>query len=227
MAVEKKVLLVDDDQDILDLLKYNLGKEGYKVRALAKSEHALAVASSFKPDLIILDIMMPEINGINLCRELRNMEAFKKTYIFFLTARPETYYQHAAYETGGDDYVEKVIGLKSLTKKINSVLKENYVIRKSINDVNVRSLSMNRKGFSVHFADRDIKLSRPEFEFLFFFAQNSKRHISISDVVQSIWGSETYLAVSSVEVYIQNLKRKFGFDIIHQINDSEYRLMVF
>jgi two-component system, OmpR family, alkaline phosphatase synthesis response regulator PhoP len=224
MSANKRVLLVDDDQDILDLLKYNLEKEGYEIKALATSEKTMETACKFLPDLIILDIMMPEINGVNLCRELRRLEDFKNTYIFFLTARSESYYQHAAYDTGGDDYIEKIIGLKSLTKKINSVLKEDFVIRKSVQEIHVKALSMNRKNFSVQFADKEINLTKAEFEFLFFFAQNSRRNIAISNVIQSLWGSETYLAVTNVEVYIHNLKRKFGFDIIHQINGSEYRL---
>lgn len=227
METEKKVLLVDDDHDILELLKYNLIKEGYKVKTLARSERTIDVASAFHPDLIILDIMMPDVNGINVCRELRKVDTFRNIYIFFLTARPESYYQHAAFETGGDDYVEKVVGLKSLTRKINSVLKEDFIIRKSVNEVNVRALRMNRKNFSVVYCEKEIALTRPEFEFLFFFAQNASRNISITNVVQSIWGSETYLAVSNVEVYIHNLKRKFGFDIIHQVSGTDYRLMVF
>jgi two-component system, OmpR family, alkaline phosphatase synthesis response regulator PhoP len=224
MSANKRVLLVDDDQDILDLLKYNLEKEGYEIKVLAASEKTMEMAGKFQPHLIILDIMMPAINGVNLCRELRRSEHFKNTYIFFLTARSESYYQHAAYDTGGDDYIEKIIGLKSLTRKINSVLKENFVIRKSIQEVQVKSLSLNRKNFSVHFAGKEINLTKAEFELLFFFAQNSGRNIGISNVIQSLWGSETYLAVTNVEVYIHSMKRKFGFDVIHQINGSEYRL---
>jgi two-component system, OmpR family, alkaline phosphatase synthesis response regulator PhoP len=224
MATNKRVLLVDDDQDILDLLKYNLEKEGYEIKSLASSARTLETAEKFQPHLIILDIMMPEVNGVNLCRELRQNEHFKNTYIFFLTARSESYYQHAAYDTGGDDYIEKVIGLKSLTKKINSVLKDDFVIRKSVQEIRVRALAMNRKNYSVQFGGKDISVSRAEFEFLFFFAQNKGRNIASSNVIQSLWGSETYLAVTNVEVYIHSLKRKFGFDIIHQINASEYRL---
>ena len=224
MIPKKKVLLVDDDQDILDLLKYNLSKEGYDVKALSRSLGTVDVASSFKPDLIILDVMMPEVNGINLCRELRSVELFKNVYIFFLTARAESYYQHAAFDTGGDDYIEKVVGLKSLTRKINSVLKENFIIRKSVPELQVRALSMNRKNFTVLFAGKEVKLTRQEFEFLFFFAQNCERKIAISDVIQSLWGSETYLAVSNVEIYIHSLKRKFGFDIIHQLDSNQYCL---
>jgi two-component system, OmpR family, alkaline phosphatase synthesis response regulator PhoP len=98
-----RILVVDDDGDILDLLKYNLEKEGFRIKTLANSDKTIAVAKAFSPDLIILDIMMPHPNGIELCRELRSMKRFENTYIFFLTARSERYYQQAALNTGGDD----------------------------------------------------------------------------------------------------------------------------
>src|SRR5688572_27533888 len=113
-----KILLVDDDYDILDLLKYNLEKEGYKVKTLHDSTGAVHVAKKFSPDLIILDIMMPHPNGIEICKELRGIKRFEDTYIFFLTAKSESYYQQAALDTGGDDFIEKLIGLRALTNKV-------------------------------------------------------------------------------------------------------------
>src|SRR5690606_8365311 len=105
-----RVMVVDDDKDILDLLEYNLEKEGFKVKVLTDSSKAVKAAKDFEPDLIILDIMMPHPNGIEICRDLRSMKRFSDTYIFFLTAKSESYYQHAALNTGGDDFIEKVIG---------------------------------------------------------------------------------------------------------------------
>jgi len=105
-----RVLVVDDDFDILDLLEYNLEKEGYKVKTLDDSHKAVNLAKNFSPDLIILDVMMPHPNGIELCREFRSLKQFQDTYIFFLTAKSEYYYQQAALDTGGDDYIEKIIG---------------------------------------------------------------------------------------------------------------------
>ena len=105
-----RVLVVDDDKDILELLEYNLEKEGFTVKTIDESQDAVTVAKDFSPDLIILDIMMPHPNGIEICRELRSMKRFADTYIFFLTAKSENYYHEAALDTGGDDYIEKVIG---------------------------------------------------------------------------------------------------------------------
>src|SRR5687768_3265879 len=144
-----RVLIVDDDCDILELLSYNLQREGFKVRSLEDSHEAVKAAQDFGPDLIILDIMMPHPNGIEICRELRSLKRFADTYIFFLTAKSEDYYQHAALDTGGDDYIEKVMGLRALTYKVNTVLKRKFVIRKSIAELRFGNMKICRRSNSV------------------------------------------------------------------------------
>lgn len=114
----KKILIVDDDPDILELLFYNLEKQGYEVRIIDNPRYALTACLSFLPDLIILDVMMPETNGLSLCQEIRRRETFKKTHIFFLSSRSETFIKDAAMQSGGDDYIEKLSGLRSLSQKI-------------------------------------------------------------------------------------------------------------
>jgi two-component system alkaline phosphatase synthesis response regulator PhoP len=218
-----RVLLVDDDLDILELLKYNLEREGYRVKTLADSNEAVSAAQHFNPDLIILDIMMPRPNGIEICRELRTIKRFAETYIFFLTAKSESYYQQAALDTGGDDYIEKVVGLRSLTYKVSTVLKRKFVIRKSVPELQVGNIYINRKASSVRVDDREIKLSKPEFELLFFLAQNPGKVISQENLLCNIWGSEIYLFDTSIDMYMQNLKAKLGFDIIRSFNGDRYR----
>jgi len=219
-----KILLVDDDRDILDLLRYNLVKEGFDVYCVDSSHEAIAIAKDFNPDLIILDIMMPHPNGIELCRELRSLEQFENTYIFFLTAKSESYYQQAAFETGGDDFIEKIIGLRALTCKVRSVLKRKFQIRKSVNELRLGKLIIRRKSNSVHIGNKEIVLSKPEFELLFFFAQNPQKSISQENLLHNIWGSEVYLLDSSVDIYINNLRHKLGLNWIHQTKDKEYQL---
>jgi two-component system, OmpR family, alkaline phosphatase synthesis response regulator PhoP len=164
-----RVLVVDDDEDILELLSYNLDKEGFKVKTVRQSVRALRVASDFIPHLIILDIMMAHPNGIELCKALRSNKLFKDTYIFFLTAKSENYYQHAVLQTGGDDYIEKATGLRALTNKVNSVLKKRFVIRKSISEITLKGLTINRRLGSVLAGDgKEILLNRNEFDLLFF-----------------------------------------------------------
>lgn len=218
-----RVLVVDDDKDILDLLEYNLEKEGFRVKTLEESDRAISVAKEFHPDLIILDIMMPHPNGIEICRELRAMDRFSDTYIFFLTAKSESYYQQAALDTGGDDFIEKVIGLRALTYKISSVLKKRFVIRKSIKELKIGKLKISRKSNSVKFDGHEIMLSKPEFELLFFFAQNPRKSISLENLLHNIWGSEIYLFDTSIDVYIDNLDKKLGWNIIHRTADNRYR----
>lgn len=218
-----KVLLVDDDWDILELLEYNLEKEGFKVKTIEDSYQAVPVAKEFLPDLIILDIMMPHPNGIEICRELRSIKRFEDTYIFFLTAKSESYYQQAALDTGGDDFIEKVVGLRALTYKVKTVLKRRFVIRKSVAELKIGPLIINRRSGSVRIGDMDISLSKPEFELLFFFAQNPRKVISQENLLCNIWGSETYLFDTSIEVYIQNLKKKLGLNIIQRTADNRYK----
>lgn len=221
-----RVLVVDDDQDILDLLKYNLEKEGYKVKLVDDSHRAVKAAKTFQPDLIILDVMMPHPNGIEICRELRRLPQFIDTYIFFLTAKSESYYQEAALDTGGDDYIEKIIGLRALTYKIGNVLRKNFVIRKSASELRVGNLIIHRKSRSVHVGSELVALSKPEFELLFFFAQNPNKVITLENLLHNLWGSEVYMVDASIEVYIRNLMRKIGWNRIQETGDNQYRFMV-
>ncbi|MBX2963213.1 MAG: response regulator transcription factor [Cyclobacteriaceae bacterium] len=216
-----RILVVDDDRDILELLKYNLWREGYKVKVLEESSKAIKAAKSFSPDLIVLDLMMPHPNGIELCRELRKMKQFQDTYIFFLTAKSEPYYQQAALDTGADDYIEKIMGLRSLTHKISAVLKKNYIIRKGAYELEVGKLVLNRKRNSVEVGETKAVLSKPEFDLLFFFAQNMGKEISASSLLQFLWGSELYLSESSLELYINSLVQKIGEGFIQRTSNSK------
>ncbi len=145
MGKKHRILVVDDDQDILDLLKYNLDKDGFKTKTVTNSEHGLIAAISFHPDLIILDIMMSGMNGIELCKVLRGKPQFKDTYIFFLTANSDQRIHELAVETGGDELIEKVIGLRELSSKIKAVLLEKWVIHKHKSIIRIGDLEIDRK----------------------------------------------------------------------------------
>jgi two-component system alkaline phosphatase synthesis response regulator PhoP len=218
-----RILVVDDDGDILDLLKYNLEKEGFNVKTLDRSKSAVAVARNYCPHLIILDIMMPQLNGMELCSQLRSIERFEDVYIFFLTARSGNFFQQAALNTGGDDYIEKIMGLRALIYKVNSVLKNHFTIRKSVLELTVGNLSLYRSSQIVCLNGHEIKLSNAEFELLFFFVQNANKNITIENIIHNIWGSEIYLFESSVEFYIENLKKKISPDVIESLGQDRYR----
>lgn len=221
-----RILVVDDDNDILDLLKYNLEREGFKVKTITNSSKAIGVAKEFFPDLIILDIMMPQPNGIELCRELRSTKRFKDTYIFFLTARSENYYQQAAFNTGGDDYIEKIMGMRALTNKISAVLKNKFIIRKSVSELSIGNLKINQQACNVSFQGHQVRLSKQELELLFFFAQNPGKIITLENIVNIIWGSKIFLQESSAELYMENLQRKLGLNIIQKLTGNRFRFIV-
>ena len=224
MGKGKRILVADDDRDILDLLEYNLEKEGFKVRCTDRSEQVLELLADFHPDLIILDIMMPNLNGIELCKRIREQDAYQNTYIFFLSARSELYFQEAAFETGADDYIEKIIGLRALTHKVVSVLSRNYIIRKRQEEVAVGSMRVNRRKNKVVVDHREISLSKPEMELLFFFAQNPGKTISTELLLNNIWGSEVFSAAPSLEGFLRNLTDKIGRPWISQVSENKYQL---
>jgi two-component system, OmpR family, alkaline phosphatase synthesis response regulator PhoP len=222
--MKQRILIVDDDNDILELLRYNLEQEGYEVRTLANSLRTVSAAKTFLPDLIILDIMMPNLNGVEVCKALRK-SIFKSTYIFFLTARSEDYYQKAVFETGGDDYIHKVSGIKALTKKIGLVLKDHLTIRKGVSRIALGDLLLNRQDSSVTIQNagkerRVVHLAKVEFELLFLLAQNMERSITAEHVVQCLWGSQTFMGEKTIDIYIQNVHSKLGCNLIHRFGDS-------
>jgi len=152
------------------------------------------------------------------------MKEFQDTYIFFLSAKSESYFQQAALDTGGDDYIEKVIGLRALTYKIGTVLKRKFIIRKSMRELKVGNLVVKRKSHSVRIGTEEVSLSQPEFELLFFFAQNPKKEITLENLLNNLWGSEIYMLDTSIEVYIQSLIKKTGLNLIHRTDTNHYRL---
>jgi two-component system, OmpR family, alkaline phosphatase synthesis response regulator PhoP len=218
MGKAYRILAVDDDPDILELLDYNLGREGFKVKIIEDSKEALDASLEFQPDLIILDIMMPHPTGIEICKQLRDLPLFRDTYIFFLTARSEHYYQDAAFDTGGDDFIEKIIGLRALTHKVVTVLKDDFVIRKSVAALVSGNLVINRKASSVYLKGVPIN-----FDLLFFLAQNPQKIITVDNLVNNIWGSDVYSLTSSVEFYIESIARKLDNKWITQLGHGKYK----
>jgi two-component system alkaline phosphatase synthesis response regulator PhoP len=170
-----RVMVIDDDKDILDLLDYNLRKEGFRVKIIDDGRDAVEEANVFNPDLIILDIMMPHASGFDICRRLRTSTGFTEIYIFFLTALSDHHYQREAYTTGADDYIEKIVGLRSLTYKINTVLKNQYIIRKRQLSLQAGELLIDRETSSATQRGKTISLSPAEFELLSFWPRTPAR----------------------------------------------------
>ncbi len=223
MSSKPKILIVDDDEDILDLLRYNLTREGYLVKTVADSRTAISVAARFLPDLIVLDLMMPELNGIEICRKLRVDQNMRDVYIFFLTAKSDEYYKHAVFDVGGDDFIEKIIGLKPLIGKIRAVLKRNYVIRKRLTRLKEGSLELVRGIGAVLIHGSAVTVNKHEFEILFFLAQNKGKEIPVCEIVHSLWGSSTFMDETSVRRYVSSLQEKLGGGVIREIHSGYYQ----
>lgn len=220
----QKVLIVDDDSDILQLLKYNLEKDGFRVKTIEHSLQAVHAATEFVPDLIILDILMPGSDGISVCRTLRGIERFRDTVIFFLSAISDQVIQGRAFDAGGNEYIEKVMGLRALTCKIKGVLKGGFVIHKGIHEISVGPMVINRPDLTVTVNGKVIRLNQPEFELLFFLAQNHGKLFSIDNLVQNIWGAEMFLLSSSVDVYLNSLQQKLGKSCFTCSPDNRFTL---
>ncbi len=224
MGKKHRILVVDDDEDILELLKYNLDKDGFQTKTVSTGEQGLLAATRFRPDLIVLDIMMPGINGIELCKLLRSKKLFKDTYIFFLTANSEKRVHELAVETGGDELIEKVVGLRELTSKIKAVLLEKWVIHKHKRSIIAGDLKMDRKTGEVFVGDKRIVLSNPEFELLFFFVQNPKKFIHSKKLLESLWGSQVFFGAQTLNYYLVSLSKKLD-NRLQQIAEDTYSLM--
>ena len=208
-----RILILDDDEDILDLLRYNFLKEGYVVKSISNSINPIKQAKSFKPDLVILDVMMLPYNGIEVCKLFRSDKSLEDIYIFFLTANSDDYYRNAAFNVGGDEFVEKIVGLKPLIAKVTCVLKQKLVIRKRLTLIS-GSLELHRGAEIAYWNGKQLTLHEHEFEILFFLVQNPGRVISLSQIVNSLWGSKTFMDEHAVLNFIKNLRNKLGPGVI-------------
>lgn len=220
-----RILLVDDDEDLLELLKYNFRKEGFRVKTVSTVEKAMRAVKKFQPGLIVLDVIMPDGNGIDLCKRIRQLSDFKNTFIFFLSARSENTCRQQAFDIGADDFIEKLSGLRALTNKVNAVLKKKYVIKKGISELASEELVVDKKAESVYLKGREMSLSTPEFEILFFLMQNPNTVIPRKDLIKVIWGSELFVLDSSVETYLHSLQRKLGPKFIETVHHGHYRFI--
>ena len=225
MGGGRKIFLVDDDEDILDLLKYNLVRSGYCVRVSSDGAGVIRRAAAFEPDLIVLDIMLPGNNGIELCRAIRQHKALADVYIFFLTAKTDDTYRYAAFNEGGDEYIEKIIGLQPLLNKITAVLKNDFVIHKRYHNLKEGSLEISRVESCVYLEGNKLALTRSEFEILFFLVQNKGRKVRLKELISILWGSRTFMDERSVRWSIGSLQEKIGSALIRSVSLDAYRFM--
>lgn len=218
-----KVLVVDDDSDIVELLEYNLTKEGYSVLTASNGKKAIDIAKVFVPDLILLDIMMPQLDGIETGRILRQNPDIKNTYILFLTARSEEYSEVAAFEVGADDYITKPIKPRALMSRINALFRREAQKAESGDTIEILDLSINRKNYTVtQGGEKSTVLPKKEFELLFFLAQTPNKVFSRDELLQKIWGADIYVLERTVDVHIRKLREKLGDSYIKTLKGVGY-----
>ncbi len=220
-----KILIVDDEPDILEILRYNLQKEGYEVLSASDGEEGLRVAEREHPDLIILDIMMPKMDGVELCRQLRNKPAFSKTLIAFLTAREEDYSQIAALEGGGDDYITKPIRPRVLISRIKALLRRSDR-QDSYDDegiLNIGDLVINREKVNVQKGDTIIELAKKEFELLNLLVSKPGKVFTREEIFNKVWGTDVIVGNRTIDVHIRKLREKIGDEYIKTIKGIGYK----
>lgn len=221
MANAQKVLLVDDEEDILDLLEYNLSKEGFDVYTASNGKEAVKKAKEIIPDLILLDVMMPEMDGIEACEEIRKHSQLSETVIAFLTARGEDYSQIAGFEVGADDYITKPIKPKLLVSKIRGLLRRSS--SSSSNELTIGSLSINREKYVVVSEGNEITLPKKEFELLALLMSKPENVFTREAIFSGVWGHDIIVGDRTIDVHIRKLREKIGDDYIKTVKGVGYK----
>ena len=220
-----KILLVDDEPDILEFIGYNLKKEGYQVLTSTNGKDAIKVAKEQIPHLIILDVMMPEMDGIETCLELRQIPELNHSIITFLTARSEDYSLIAGFEAGADDYITKPIKPRVLISKIKSLLRRyaNADSEKSVDLSNVGGLVIDKEKYLVSKDDKKIVLPKKEFELLVLLTSKPNKVFTREEIFSSVWDNDSIVGDRTIDVHIRKLREKIGLDNIKTIKGVGYK----
>ncbi len=218
------ILIVDDEPDIRELIEYSLKKEGYQVRIAENGKEAIAMAKAQIPDLIILDIMMPEMDGIEACRIMRTMPEFKNTFMVFLTARSEEYSEIAGFNVGADDYIAKPIKPRLLVSRINAILRRNVQQEEPILDkIAIGDLIIDREAFMVFRDSEKIVLAKKEFELLYLLASRPGKVYTRDVILKSIWEDSVVVTNRTIDVHIRKLREKVGENYVTTVKGVGYK----
>lgn len=220
----KKILIVDDEPDILEFLQYNLRKEGYQVITAPDGQQAILTAEREKPNLILLDIMMPEMDGVEACRLLRLRKEFDDTPIAFLTARDEDFSQIAALDVGGDDYITKPIKPRVLVSRINALLRRaSRVNEDETRSISLHDLVIDKDKVLVFKGESTIELPRKEFEILWLLASKPGRVFTREEIFDKIWGADVIVGNRTIDVHIRKLREHIGEEYIKTMKGIGYK----
>ncbi|MEX2514113.1 MAG: response regulator transcription factor [Cyclobacteriaceae bacterium] len=222
-----KILVVDDEQDIVEILTYNLEKEGYQVASAGDGIQAVQKAIKFLPDLILLDIMMPHQDGVETCRQLRNIPELKNTFIIFLTARSEEYSEVAAFDVGADDYIHKPIKPRALVSRIAALLRRDSNKDQEVSRITIKDLVIDRSSYTISQNGKTIILPKKEFELLHFLAKNPNMVFSRDELLKNIWGADVFVLARTVDVHIRKVREKIGDHYISTVKGVGYKFELY
>jgi len=210
MSKIPKILIVDDDPDIIEILRYNLSLAGYEVKAASNGKEAVKKAKIFIPEIILLDVMMPEMDGIEACRLIREIPSLKNSRIIFLSARNEDYTQLSAFDAGADDYISKPVKPKILLKKISSIFKRIHKKENKIQLIDLGEIKIDRNKYLVFINKNEIQLPKKEFELFFLLASKPGNVFSRDEIMNKVWGSDVIVGDRTIDVHIRKLREKIG-----------------
>ncbi|NCD72025.1 response regulator transcription factor [Mucilaginibacter agri] len=223
-STKHKVLIVDDEPDILELIEYNLKKEGYQVYSASNGQEGVNEAKKVLPDLIILDIMMPKMDGIEACRIMRTMPEFKNTFMVFLTARSEEYSEIAGFNVGADDYIAKPIKPRALVSRINAILRRNSSPEEvSDNKLEVSDLVIDREAYLVFQNGQKVVLAKKEFELLYLLASKPGKVYTRENILKNIWEDSVVVTNRTIDVHIRKLREKLGEKYVSTVKGVGYK----
>lgn len=225
--VKHKILVVDDEPDIVELIAYNLKREGYQVHTASNGQEAVTTAKKIMPDLIILDIMMPKMDGIEACRIMRAMPEFKSTFMVFLTARSEEYSEIAGFNVGADDYIAKPIKPRALLSRINAILRRNAQQENlPENKLEIADLVIDREAFLVFKNGEKIVLAKKEFELLYLLASKPGKVYTREAILKNIWEDSVVVTNRTIDVHIRKLREKIGENYVSTVKGVGYKFEV-
>lgn len=222
-----KILLVDDEPDIIEIVSYNLKNAGYHVFTAKNGKEAILQAEKHLPHLIILDVMMPIMDGIQTCEALRNDPKFKETIITFLTARGEDYSQFAGFNAGADDYITKPIKPKLLVSKVKALLRRNREIKNDVSEITLGNLIINLEEYKVINDGIVINLPKKEFELLALLASKPNKVFKRADILNQVWGNDVIVGGRTIDVHIRKLREKIGGNFLKTVKGVGYKVELY
>ena len=222
MIDKGRILLVDDEEDILEFLSYNLIKEGFKIKTASNGKSALKILEKFNPYLIILDVMMPEMDGIEVCESIRKNEKNDDVLILFLTARSEDYSELAGFSAGADDYITKPIKPRLLVSRVNAILKRKRKTKETSSPISIGEISINKSTHKLLYSDKEIYLARKEFNLLYFLITIPGKVFTREEIITTIW-KDAIVGDRTIDVHIRKIREKIGSNHIKTVKGIGYK----